>query len=177
MLAYSTERFDTADGGESRPVDGLWVSGDFFRVLGVAPLMGRGFTAQDDRWGGGPEGAVAVIGYQYWKQNFGGDPSVIGKTVRLNRRRFMIVGVTPPWFTGLEVDHSYDVAIPIGCQPMFHDPGRTPNEAYHWWLRILGRIAPGDSLKQADDRLRAITPGSCGPQRYPSAIRRTRKNT
>ena len=138
-------------------MDGLWVSGDFFRVLGIAPMMGRAFTAQDDRWGGGPEGAVAVIGYLFWKQNFGGDPSVIGKTISLNRRRFMVVGVTPPWFTGLEVDRSYDVAIPIGCQPMFHDPGRKPNEAYHWWLR-LGRIAAGESLQQADDRLRSITP-------------------
>ena len=160
-------------GGRRRKPSGGWPLGErrFLPRAGSAAVDGTRLDGAGRPLGRRSEGAVAVIGYQYWKQNFGGDPSVIGKTVSLNRRRFAIVGVTPPWFTGLEVDHGYDVAIPIGCQPMFHDPGRTPNEAYHWWLRILGRIAPGDSLQQADDRLRAITPeimrATATPERSP----------
>jgi predicted permease len=157
-LAYATEPFDLSNGGESHPAEGMWVSGDFFHVLGVAPMMGRGLTTEDDRWGGGASGPVAVISYRFWKQHFAADESVLGKTVRLNRQPFVIVGVTPPWFTGLDVDRGYDVAIPIGCQPILHGGGGPPDEIHHWWLRILGRIAPGQTLKQADDRMRAIAP-------------------
>ncbi|SPE28400.1 conserved membrane hypothetical protein [Candidatus Sulfopaludibacter sp. SbA3] len=157
VLAYAPSQFDLADGGETHPAQGTWVSGDFFRVLGVPALLGRTFTATDDRWGGGPEGAVAVVSYRFWQRNFPGDAGVIGKTIHLNRRPFVIVGVTPPWFTGLDVDRSYDIAIPIGCQTVFHaaDPSE---EIHHWWLNIMGRIPEGQTLQQTDDRLRAITP-------------------
>ncbi|MGD0666772.1 MAG: ABC transporter permease [Bryobacteraceae bacterium] len=157
-LAYSTEPFDLSNGGESHLAEGIWVSGDFFRVLGVPPMMGRAFTRDDDCWGGGSSGPVAVISYNFWKRHFAADANVLGKTIRLNRQTFVVVGVTPPWFTGLDVDKGYDVAIPIGCQPILHGGGGPPDEIHHWWLRILGRIAPGDSVKQADDRMRAIAP-------------------
>ncbi len=158
VLAFSDERFDMAEGGERRFSKGLWVSGDFFRVLGVPPLLGRVFTAEDDRHGGGRAGPVAVIGYSFWKRNFGGDPSVIGKTVRLNRHPFEIVGVTPPWFAGLDADYTYEVAIPIGCEPLFHPDGSALEQRSWWWLQVLGRLAPSMSLSQADDRMKAIAP-------------------
>src|SRR5579863_1242950 len=157
-LAYSEDRFDLAEGGESRFAQGLWVSGDYFRVLGVAALRGRVFTAQDDRHGGGTSGPVAVISYGFWKRNFGGDANVLGKTVRLNRHPFEIVGVTPPWFTGLDVDHSFDVAIPIGCEPILHTDRSALNERSTWWLRILGRIRAGETIEQAQARMSAIAP-------------------
>jgi predicted permease len=157
-FAYTPTRFDLAEGGESRFAEGLWVSGDYFSVLGVPTLMGRGFSADDDRWGGGREGSVAVISYRFWRDHFAGDPDVVGKMVTLDRHRFTVVGVTPRWFTGLDVDQSYDVAAPIGDFPLLHGGRSEEDEGHHWWLRVMGRIAPGQSLRQAEDRLRAITP-------------------
>ncbi|HXM41256.1 MAG TPA: ABC transporter permease, partial [Bryobacteraceae bacterium] len=103
-LAFSGDRFDLAAGGESHFANGLWVSGDFFRVLGVPAMRGRVFTADDDLHGGGHAGPLAVIGYGLWKRHYASDPDIVGKTVRLDRHPFTIVGVTPPWFTGLDVD-------------------------------------------------------------------------
>ncbi|MDR3703864.1 MAG: ABC transporter permease [Candidatus Sulfopaludibacter sp.] len=156
-LAFSTEPFDLADGGETHPAQGMWVSGDFFRVLGVPAMIGRGFTAADDRRGGGPDGAVAVVSYGFWQRNFSGDRGVIGKTIHLNRQPFVIVGVTPPWFTGLDIDRSFDVAVPIGSLGLLH-PNAAADPIHYWWLRMMGRIPVGQTLQQADDRLRAVTP-------------------
>jgi predicted permease len=157
-LAYSEERFDLAQGGESHFAQGMWVSGDFFRTLGVPILMGRAFTSEDDRWGGGREGAKAVISYDFWQRYFSGDANVIGKTVPLERHPFTVIGVTPSWFAGLDVDHSFDVAIPIGAQALLRPDHTAADEGYHWWLLVMGRMPRGESLRQADERMRAITP-------------------
>ncbi len=134
------------------------MSGDYFRVLGVAPLRGRVFTTEDDRHGGGAEGPVAVISYGFWKRNFGGDANILGKTVKLNRHKFEIVGVTPPWFMGLDVDRSFDVAIPIGCEPILHTDHSALNERANWWLRILGRVRKAETVERAQSQLSAIAP-------------------
>jgi len=155
VLAYSSDRFDLAGGGESHFAQGLWVSGNFFRVLGVPAIKGRVFTSDQDRRGSAPS---AVISYSFWKRNFSGDASVVGKTVRLNRHAFEIVGVTPPWFHGLDVDQSFDVAIPIACEPILHAGHSSLDERASWWLRILGRLPADESLQQAGDRMRAIAP-------------------
>jgi predicted permease len=154
-LAYSTDRFDLAAGGESHFAEGMWVSGDFFRVLGVAALQGRVFRVDDDRRGAKP---LAVISYKFWQEAYGGDPEIVDKTVRLNRHVFTIVGVTPPWFTGLDMDHGYDVAIPIACNPLLHTERNELDSRLTWWLQMIGRVRPGESVNQAQDRMRAIAP-------------------
>ena len=154
-LAYASSRFDLADGGESHYAAGLWVSGDFFRVLGVPAIEGRVFTRDEDRRGTAP---LAVISYGFWKRTFDGDRDVIGKTVRLNRHAFEIVGVTPPWFRGLDRDGSFDVAIPIACNPILHPGHDALDERRQWWLRIMGRMPAGESIGQARDRMRAVAP-------------------
>src|SRR5262249_34418310 len=77
MFAWGTETFNLAVGGEVRNAQGLWVSGDFFNVLGVAPALGRVFQPSDDRHGCGAKGAV--ISYSFWQREFGGAASVIGR--------------------------------------------------------------------------------------------------
>jgi predicted permease len=157
-LAFAGDRFDLSAGGESHFANGLWASGDFFRVLGVPAMRGRVFTPDDDLHGGGHAGPVAVISHAFWKRHYASDPDIVGKTVRLNRRPFTIIGVTPPWFTGLDVDKSYDVAIPIGCEPILHTDFSTLNARSWWWLRILGRLLPGDTRQQAEARMKALAP-------------------
>jgi predicted permease len=157
-LAFSTDRFDLAAGGESHFAAGLWVSGDYFRVLGVPAMRGRVFTPDDDLHGGGHAGPVAVISHGFWKRHFAGDPDVVGKTVRLDRHLFTIAGVTPPWFTGLDVDTPYDVAIPIGCEPILRTDASALADRDWWWLRILGRLLPGETLQQAETKMKALAP-------------------
>lgn len=157
-FAYSPERFDLSPAGESHFATGMWVSGDFFRVLGVAALRGRVFSADDDRHGGGVAGPVAVISYAFWQGNFGGDPNVLGKNISVNRHNFQIIGVTPPWFRGLISDQSMDVAIPIGCEPLIHTDQSALAHRSWWWLRMMGRLKAGESLEQADARMKSIGP-------------------
>src|SRR5436190_14934026 len=71
-FAWSSTRFNLAQGGETRPVDGVYVSGDYFGVLGVPALIGRTLTAADDVRGGGKDGPVATISYAFWQREFGG---------------------------------------------------------------------------------------------------------
>ena len=84
----------------TEPVEGIWASGGFFDVLGVPAMLGRTFSADDDRRGGGPDGPVAVISYGFWQRRFGGAADVIGRPLTLDRVPFTIVGVTPPAFFG-----------------------------------------------------------------------------
>lgn len=158
VFAYGNNRFDLANGGESRFAEGLWVSGDFFHVLGVPAIRGRVIENSDDVHGGGRSGPVAVISYGFWQSNFAGDPNIIGKTVHLDRRAFQIVGVTPPWFTGLDVDSPYDVAIPIGCEPLLHTDMSALNHRSWWWLRIIGRLKPGETEARAAAIMNALAP-------------------
>jgi putative ABC transport system permease protein len=157
-LAFSTDRFDLAAGGESRFAEGLWASGDFFRVLGVPAMRGRVFTANDDLHGGGHAGPVAVISHGFWKRHYASDPDIVGKTIRLNRHPFTIIGVTPPWFRGLDVDTAYDVAIPIGCEPILRTDASALADRDWWWLRILGRLLPGETLQQAETKMKTLAP-------------------
>src|SRR5580658_2346864 len=157
-LAFSGTRFDLAEGGESHLAEGLWVSGDYFSVLGVPAMRGRVFTADDDLHGGGHAGAVAVLSHGFWKRHFASDPGIVGKSIRLDRHPFTIIGVTPPWFTGLDVDTHFDVAIPIGCEPILHTDRSALAARSWWWLRILGRLAPGETLQQADAKMKALAP-------------------
>ena len=157
-LAFSTNRFDLADGGESHFAEGLWVSGDYFRVLGVPAMRGRIFTPDDDLHGGGHAGPVAVISHTFWKRHYSSDPDIVGKIIRLDRHPFTIIGVTPPWFKGLDVDTPYEVAIPIGCEPVLHTDHSALAARSWWWLRILGRLTPGETLAQADAKMKALAP-------------------
>ncbi|PYT64801.1 MAG: hypothetical protein DMG39_31040 [Acidobacteria bacterium] len=132
VLAWGSNGFGLAPPGEGRLAQGLFVSGDFFQVLGVRPLMGRVFTAADDRRGCGLPGAV--ISYAFWQRELGGDPSPIGRKLTLNYHPVEIIGVTPPGFFGLEVGSSYDVAVPICSQAVLWSEGTWLDEG-QWQLR------------------------------------------
>lgn len=155
VAAYSEDGFDLADGGESHKAQGVWASGDFFRVLGVPALKGRVFNAYDDRRGAP---ALAVISHSFWQRRFGGDPAIVGKTLRLNRHPFEIIGVTPPWFTGLSVDRGFEVAIPIACEPILHTDGSILDARSTWWLTLLGRLRQDESVSQAEVRMKQFAP-------------------
>ena len=92
------------------------MSGDFFRTLGVRAVLGRVFTAADDRRG--CAAPPAVISYGFWQREYGGSPSALGRTLTLDGHAFDIVGVTPAGFFGVEVGRSFDVAVPLCAEPL-----------------------------------------------------------
>lgn len=158
MLTSGGARFNLNTGGESQPVDGLFVNGQYFDTLGVQPMLGRTFTPNDDRRGGGVDGPVAVISYGFWQRHFGGDPSVLGKPLALDGRPFTIIGVTPPEFFGVTVGRTFDVAVPLGAEPILRGAESALDHRSFWWLTTLARLAPGQTLEQAQSRLQALQP-------------------
>ena len=156
--ASSSLRFNLAQGGEMQPVDGMFVSGDYFKTLGVPALLGRTFTAADDARGGGPDGAVAVIGYGLWQRRFGGAATVLGTPLTVEGVPFTIVGVTPPEFFGTVVGRSFDVALPIGTEPLIRGKDTRLDVRVNYWLTVTLRLKPGQSLDAAAAALRAVQP-------------------
>ena len=124
------------------------VTGNYFSVLGVRPVLGRTFTDEDDRPGGVSAPAV-VLSYQYWQRRFGLDPAVVGKRLSINGGVFTIIGIAAPNFEGEVVGSRADLWLPVTQQPVV-DPGRNwlnaPNVN---WLLLMGRLKPGVTLEQA----------------------------
>ncbi|HEY1338744.1 MAG TPA: ABC transporter permease [Bryobacteraceae bacterium] len=158
IFAWSATRFNLSAGGEVRYAEALYVSADFFRVLGVQPILGRTFSAEDD----GPVCASpgAVISHAFWQREFGGDPGVLNRTVSLDGHSFPIIGVTPAGFFGVEVGNRFDVAVPICADPLVAEDarGRIPSKTA-WWLSVMARLKPGWTLERATAQLRALSPG------------------
>jgi putative ABC transport system permease protein len=151
MMAWSAARFNLAQGGEARYAEGLFVSGDYFKVLGVQPLAGRTLTAQDDRPGCGTPGAV--ISYAFWQREFAGERSVLGREISLDNHKFPIVGITPPAFFGVEVGNRYDVAVPLCSDFSERAKSRTA-----WWISAMGRLKPGWTVQRADAYMKTVSP-------------------
>src|SRR5262245_9127548 len=119
------------------------VSGGYFTTLGVATLLGRTFTAEEDKTlGSEPQ---AVISYGFWQRRFAADPSILGKTISLDDRLCTIIGVTPPEFFGVEVGNAPDVWLPlvqVTRPASLNDPGGN-------WLSVIARLKPGITEQQA----------------------------
>ncbi|HET7186925.1 MAG TPA: ABC transporter permease [Gemmatimonadaceae bacterium] len=158
-FAYSNPRFNLASGGETQFVNGIMASGGLFHVLGVPAMLGRTFTPADDARGGGPDGPVAVISYAFWRKHFGGGSDVIGRFLALDRVPFSIIGVAPPQFTGIDQGNNFDVAVPLGTEPLIRGAKESAlDQRSWWWLRVIARLKDGDSLDHAVVALRTVQP-------------------
>ncbi len=157
VIAWSAKQFNLTLEGKARYAEGLFVSADFFRVLGARAAIGRVFAVEDDRPGCGSPGAV--IGYSFWQSEFAEDPAVTSRTVRLDGRLFPIVGVAEPDFFGVEIGHKFEVAVPLCSDPMFWEPGKGhTTQRNAWWLSIMGRLKPGWTLERANAQIQAVSP-------------------
>ena len=157
-FAWSADTFDLSQGGPTDVVEGIWASGRMFEVLGVSTVLGRTLTQADDARGGGPDGAVAVISYGFWQRRYGGAADVIGRSLTIQRVPFTIVGITPQGFFGPDVGRAYDVAIPIGTEPLMHGAESLLDGRMTWWLNVMVRLKPEQSVEQATALLRGLQP-------------------
>jgi len=157
VVAWSAFPVNLSARGEAHFAQGLWVSGDFFDVLGVAPRLGRLLNGTDDQPGCGAP--AAVFGYAFWQRQYGGDAAVIGKSVMLDGHPFDIVGVAPRRFVGLEVGRTFDVAAPICAEPILNREHSAVADRSWWWLTVIGRLAAGSSVERASSHLAAMSAG------------------
>jgi predicted permease len=147
-------------GSENETARVSMVSGDYFCVLGISPAAGRFFNSDVGRaLGAAP---VAVISYNLWQQRFHLHPDVIGKTLKINRQPFQIVGVAPQGFFGETVGQVPDVWVPLTMQRAVY-PHRDYLSAsaqgvlnQHMWLQVFGRLKAGVSLAQASASINVL---------------------
>jgi putative ABC transport system permease protein len=144
IATFNRRSFNVGTANGADRMDGASVSADFARVLGIAPVIGRMFTAEEDR----PKGPdVALIGTSVWHERFGGRTDVLGQTIRLNSRPFTIIGVLPP-----------SADFPGGVRLWTPQQG-DPNAVANYSLEGAGRLKPGITAAQgAADLLRAHQP-------------------
>ena len=130
--------------GEAESVYGQWVSATLFQLLGVNPILGRSFTAAEDR-----PGAVqaVVLSYQFWQRSLGGSSAVIGTQLRIDQASATIVGVMPPRFRFLD---DADLWIPLAPNPI-NERGRGVR-----YLQLAARLAPGAAIEQARSETESI---------------------
>ncbi len=152
--------------GEMRPVSwgrsatgglvqGQLVSGNFFSVLGVKPVMGRTFLPEEDRIL--PSHPVIVLSHAFWEQHLGSDPLILGKALTLNGADFTVVGVAPAGFTGIIVGNQPDFWAPLSATLEFtHDPNFLGNWN-SFWLFGVGRLKPGIGASQAQADLGVLS--------------------
>ncbi len=97
LIAYRPLSLNVAADERAERIEGMVISGNYFSVLGVTPAVGRTFLPEEDQTPG--THPVAVISHRLWRQRFGGDSAVIGRTMNINAQTFSIIGVAPPEFT------------------------------------------------------------------------------
>ncbi|MGB2644753.1 MAG: ABC transporter permease [Candidatus Acidiferrum sp.] len=156
LAVWSTQPFNLATGGEAHYAKGMRVSGDFFKVLGIQPALGRLIGPEDDQ-PGCPIGG-ADLSYAFWQRNFGGDPAIVGKHFTLDGNSFEILGVTPPGFNGLSVGDTFDVAVPVCLEPVLSPLNNRLTIRQAWWLASIGRLKPGWTVQRANAQMEAVSP-------------------
>ncbi len=143
-------------GKQSQMITGELVSGNYFDVLGVRPALGRAFLPEEDRTPG--THPVVVVSHAFWQSRLGGDPQLVGKTIRLNNQQYTIVGVAPSGFRGMDAPFAPVVWIPVMMTEATMTVRRTPlplNDRGHEFAAI-GRLKPGVSIEQAQAQLETL---------------------
>ncbi|HKR22590.1 MAG TPA: ABC transporter permease, partial [Pyrinomonadaceae bacterium] len=157
--------FEAISGEDMLPValdgetqgDVIWgqvVSGTYWDVVRVKPILGRTFGPGEDKTVG--TNPVVVISHSLWQRRFNSDPNIVGKTVRLSNRNFEVIGVTPSWFAGSKFALSMDFWAPMALsEDLRTSPGMLSNRGSHW-MNVIGRLKPGVTMDQASKEMQTI---------------------
>jgi len=148
----------TGGTGDPQQVFGEIVTGNYFGVLGAKPAIGRGFLPDEDQTPGAK--LVCVLGYGEWQKRFGGEPSIVGRTISLNGQQFTVVGVMPQGFKGTNAIGAPAVWVPY----MTYQQTTTgfflelirPDQRRGLVFNVTGRLKPGVSVRQAEANLKTL---------------------
>jgi predicted permease len=144
-IEFSTH--GAVDGGSPELLKADLVSGTFFPVLGVQPILGRVLNETDDQTPGA--GPVAVASYAWWTRRFGKNPFVLGRTFRFESTVYTIIGVAQPGFFGTSVGQAPDVWIPLSMEKEISPGWNGLNDKFFQSLYIIARLKPGVTVEQA----------------------------
>ena len=156
LFAYATAwQINLVAQKQAEVGNGQFVSGSFYRSLGVSPAAGRLMDENDDRAGAE---RVAVLSYRYWQSRYGSDPSAVGQSIRMNDVPFTIVGVSAPEFFGVNPGREHQVYMPLHAAPSLaprpaEDENRRFFDRNFYWVEMMGRLPPGVSRAQAETAL------------------------
>src|SRR5215470_6818936 len=151
IAACSFVQMSLTGKGKPERVFGMVASANYFDVLGVRPILGRGFLpVEDDKPGGAP---VAVISYKFWQTHFGANPNIVGQTIEINQHPYTIVGVTPAVFQGSQTGVRSEIWIPIMMEAQFMPQGDLLHDHHYFWLIAFGRLKPGVTPQQAEEEM------------------------
>jgi predicted permease len=141
-------------GDRAERTTGSIVSANYFDAMGVRPVLGRGFTPDEDA--GRNAHPVVVISYQMWQDRFRGDPAIIGKTQMMNGLPHTIVGVTPEGFYGTFVGYPFQFWVPASMQERFDSTGYKLEDRGARWIEGFVRLKPGVTVAQAQAEIAAV---------------------
>jgi predicted permease len=154
LLAAMSSNANFSYKGKSEAVPVTLASGNYFDVLGLRPAHGRLLSPSDDINRNGH--AVAVLSYGYFKRRFGGDPSIVGQSVRINSHLYQVIGVAPAGFLGLEFDYPPNVYLPLSQKPQITTTWDGMDSANFYFLHVFGVLKPDVSPAQAKANLDAL---------------------
>jgi predicted permease len=157
-FAWSATRFDLSEQGQTEFVPGAYASGKMFEVLGLSPAVGRLLGERDDVRGRPADTAQAVIGYDLWQRRFSGASDVVGRTIRVQRVPFTIVGVMPRGFFGPDVGTNVAVVLPLAAHELVSGSRTQLEGRATWWLEIMLRLRPGQTRESAAAALNGFRP-------------------
>jgi predicted permease len=154
-VALHDDRLPADINGSMQSTHVLLASGDYFQALGVAAMLGRTMSPEDDQ----TQSPVAVLSHGFWTRAFSADPAVLGRSIRIGGLSATIVGVTPPDFAGVHVGQATDVTLPVTTMPRLRpEQAEILSRASAHWLQIMGRLASGQSLEQANAQVQVAWP-------------------
>jgi len=151
MAAYDSPDFTLTGTGDPERLEAASVTSGFFSVVGVGPVLGRGFFAEEDR-PGGPQ--VCVLSYELWRRRFGADRSILGQSITLDSKPYTVVGVMPAQF---EFVSNFRPALYVPLD-LHETAGVAPGEM-HMFPRVIARLKPGITIERAQSDLAVISRG------------------
>lgn len=162
LVAHQVLPLNLGRGGKPERVWGAIVSGNYFDMVGVKAAIGRTFLPEEDRTPN--THPVVVIGHGLWQRRFGGDATVVGRTVTLNEHDFTIIGVTPKDFGSTYAGIALDVWTPVMMKDHVARPHFSLTDRASRWLMIMGRLKSGKTVAQAQATFATIA-GQLGQDR------------
>ncbi len=156
LVAFAGAAFNLTSDDLPERISGARVSANLPSLLGVNPILGRTFRAQDDKEG---DDRVVLLGHSLWRRRFGGDPQVLGRNVTLNNLSFKVIGVMPPEF---RFPHDAEIWKPFGATAEDFKKGH--------FIRAIGRLRSGATREQAQAEMDLIMPRLGNPQVWSAAV-------
>ena len=154
VAAFESEGFNLTGEGEPQRIHAARVSASAFPVLGVSPMLGRAFTAEEDHRG---SDNVVEISYSLWQRQYHGDPSILGRTIKLDEKPYTVIGIMPASFhfpyDGKPLSEMADLWVPIGFSPEVLAPH---NRVMEFGVGLIGRLKPGVTRERAQQDVQHI---------------------